>query len=69
MNRITISGKTWRLFPSALLLSASLVCGNVYAVSASPAGSTTEATQGIRIVDVVPLNPTTVESSTPTNNA
>ena len=61
MNRITISGKTWRLFPSALLLSASLVCGNVYAVSASPAGSTTEATQGIRIVDVVPLNPTTVE--------
>ena len=61
MNRITTFGKTWRLFPSALLLSASLVCGNVYAVSASPAGSTTEATQGIRIVDVVPLNPTTVE--------
>ena len=61
MNRITGSGKTWRLLPSAMLLSASLVCGSVYAVSATPAESTTEATQSIRIVDVVLLNPTTVE--------
>ena len=61
MNRITGSGKVWRQLPSALLLSVSLTCGSAYAVSATPAENTTEATQGIRIVDAVLLNPTTVE--------
>ena len=61
MNRTISSGKAWRVLPPALLLSASLVCGGVQAVSATTAGSVTEATQDIRIVDILPLNSTTVE--------
>ena len=61
MNKILIPGKTWRVLPSALLLSASLTCGNAYAAPTLPAENTTETTQDIRIVDILPLNPTTVE--------
>ena len=61
MNRTISSGKAWRVLPPALLLSASLVCGGVQAVSATTAGSVAEATQDIRIVDILPLNSTTVE--------
>ena len=61
MNKILIPGKTWRVLPSALLLSASLTCGNAYAASTLPTENTTETTQDIRIVDILPLNPTTVE--------
>ena len=61
MNRIIPFGKAWRVLPSALLLSASLVCGSVQAVSAETAENVTEATQDIRIVDILPLNSTTVE--------
>ena len=61
MNRIIPFGRAWRVLPSALLLSASLVCGSVQAVSAETAENVTEATQDIRIVDILPLNSTTVE--------
>ena len=62
MNRIISSGKAWHLLPSVLLLSASLACTGVQAASLLPAGSQpSETTQAIRIVDVLPLNSTTVE--------
>ena len=61
MNRIISAVKAGRLLTPALLLSASLVCGGIQNVAATPANILTESAQDLHIENILPLNSTTVE--------